>query len=181
MVATTRREQAEIRSDVHEVKQTVESQDGSEESDSNPAERDETPTPDGPNPPKTGLEEILRLPETVASDSLTANEQRARSVARDLGNYCDYNHQYGTYSLTASTLRKVLTAQSDGDGSVHAQTVKRVRQFLTRLGEDSVSVVEDTGGTRRITFAESLVNRIESWVEAHGGVTTDTVGDGVRP
>jgi len=176
------RDRAELSSRVTELEETVdESQDGSEETDSNPAERDETPTPDGPSPPKTGLEEIVRLPAGVATDTLTANEQRARSVARDLGDYCDYNHQYGTYSLTASTLRKVLTAQSDGDGSVHAQTVKRVRQFLSRLGSDSVSVVEDSGGTRRITFAESLVDRIESWVEDHGGVTAETDRVGVKP
>ena len=135
-----------------------------------------------PPSPETALEDTLRLPDGVASDSLSANQQRARSVARDIGDYAEFNHEYGNYSLTAKRLRIVLKAQSDSDAACHLETVKRVRRFLNRLGESEVSVVEDRGGTKRLVFAESLVKRIEAYTdaEAHVGVQSETVGDGVR-
>lgn len=186
------RERAEVRSDVHQLTETVQSNDGGETEPSGAVSSEENPegnTPedgeDGPTntppSPKTALEDTLRLPDGVAEDSLSANQQRARSVARDIGDYAEYNHEYGNYSLTAKRLRIVLKAQSDDDAACHHETVKRVRRFLNRLGESEVSVVEDRGGTKRLVFAESLVERIESYTdaEAHGGVRHDTVGTGI--
>lgn len=185
----TARELAEVRSRVTAVEETVESPDNAETESSEAVSSDgegggETPqdanTDDTETPPspETALEDTLRLPEPVAEDSLSANQLRARSVARDIGEYSEYNHEFGNYSLTAKRLRIVLKAQSD-DNAAHHETVRRVRDFLSRMGESEVSIVEDRGGTKRLVFAESLVSRIEAWV-THGSVRGDTVGAGVK-
>jgi cell shape-determining protein MreC len=187
------RERADVRADLHDLTETVESHDdaetepsGAESSPSNPKGQTGEDGEDGPTntppSPKTALEDTLRLPDGVASDSLSANQRRARSVARDISDYAEFNHEYGNYSLTAKRLRIVLKAQSDDETAAHHETVKRVRKFLNRLGESEVTVTEDRGGTKRLVFAESLVERIESYTdaEAHGAVRHDTVGTGVE-
>ncbi len=57
--------------------------------------------------------------------------------------------------------------------------MKRVREFLAQLGESEVTMTEDRGGTKRLVFAESLVDRIEAY-QAHGGVRGETGGAGVK-
>jgi|APHM01.1.fsa_nt_gi hypothetical protein len=167
----------ELTDRVTELENTVESVDSDEESRSADVEPEgQTADPAIPEA-ETALEETIQLPEVVVDDALSANEQRARSVAKDIGDYAEYNHKYGRYSLTASSLRKILTAQSDSGGA-HHQTVKRVRKFLLRLGGEEVTAVEDRGGTKRLVFAESLVDRIEA-SQNHGGVRHETVGTGV--
>jgi DNA repair exonuclease SbcCD ATPase subunit len=167
LLDSTRREQAEIRSDVHEVKQT---QDGSEESDSNPAEIDETPTPQAGSPavpePETSLGQAIRLPEHVAKENLTKNQQKARSLAKDI-------HQYATsipagYRLGASEMRRVLSAQEDG-ATIHGQTLARVRDFLVRLGGDHVELKESRNGTTSVIFDEDFVRRVVAWANENGG------------
>jgi hypothetical protein len=133
--------------------------------------RDDTPAPETP------LEEVLQMPDRTASESLTANQQRARAIAADIEQYATYNHKFNNYSLTATQLRTVLTAQSD-DGRVHHQTVKRVREFLDELGDSEVTVKRDRGGTTRLVFNAALVERIERQQAAHGVVRTDTSTEG---
>jgi chromosome segregation ATPase len=175
------RDRAELSSRVTELE---ESHDDTETDDLEPDSPDskgggqtaKTTLPDA----ETALEDTLRLPDGVAEDSLSANQARARSVARDIGDYAEYNHQYGNYSLTAKRLRIVLKAQYDGETAAHHETVNRVRDFLNRLGESEVTVTTDRGGTKRLVFAESLVDRIEAY-QTHGGVRGETVGTGVKP
>jgi regulator of replication initiation timing len=178
------RDRAELSSRVTELEESAEESSSEAQTDdpeadspdANPGEQMAEPTvPDA----ETALEDTLRLPEPVAEDSLSANQARARSVARDIGDYAEYNHQYGNYSLTAKRLRIVLKAQSDDETAAHHETVKRVRNFLDRLGESEVSITEDRGGTKRLVFAESLVDRIEAY-QAHGGVRGETMGTGVK-
>ena len=63
--------------------------------------------------------------------------------------------------MSASVLRRVLSAIENGD-RVHAETLKRVRDFLDRLGGDAVEVTETRGGETTVVFDESLVRRIKS-------------------
>jgi uncharacterized coiled-coil protein SlyX len=142
-----------------------------------------TPTPDGSPTPQnqvpeteTPLEEVLQMPDTTAETSLSANQQRARAIAADIEQYATYNHRFNNYSLTATQLRTVLTARSD-DGRVHHQTVKRVREFLTELGDTEVTVKTDKGGTNRLVFNADLVRRIERQQAAHGVVCDNGVGE----
>lgn len=171
------RDRAELSGRVTELEAAVD--DDARDDDGDAAVEDDSSGSDPTVPDaETALEETLQLPDAVADDSLSANQQRARSVARDIGDYAEFNHEYGNYSLTAKRLRIVLKAQADDETAAHHETVKRVRKFLNRLGESEVTVTEDRGGTKRLVFAESLVNRIEAY-QAHGGVRDETVGTGV--
>jgi hypothetical protein len=170
MVATTRREQAEIRSDVHEVRETVESQDDAEIEDgegaSSPSDPKGMTTETAVPEAETSLGQAIRLPEHVAEENLTENQQRARSVAKDV-------HQYATsvpagYRLSASELRRVLSAQEDG-ATIHGQTLARVRDFLVRLGGDHVELKQSRGGTTSVIFDESFVKRVVAWANHDGG------------
>jgi hypothetical protein len=179
----TARELAQVRTRVTELEESVEKSpdtaetEGVEPGSSRSDPEGQTPDPTVPDP-ETALEDTLRLPDGVAEDSLSANQLRARSVARDIRDYAEFNHQYGNYSLTAKRLRIVLKAHSD-DNTAHHETVKRVRKFLNRLGETEVTMTEDRGGTKRLVFAESLVDRIEAY-QNHAGVQHETMGAGVK-
>jgi hypothetical protein len=109
LVADTRRQQADVRGDVHELTEAVESDDDDVESISDAS----TPTDggDGANQrteaPVTALGDCIALPETVADQELTANIKRARDVAGGRGRHrlrrvveqrpvrggCRYRHQ----------------------------------------------------------------------------------------
>jgi len=145
-----------------------------------------TPNPDGSTTPQnqvleteTPLEKVLQMPGTTAETSLSANQQRARAIAADIEQYATYNHRFNSYSLTATQLRTVRTARSD-DGRVHHQTVKRVRDFLTELGDTEVTVKTDKGGTNRLVFNPDLVRQIERQQVAHGVVCDNGVGERQR-
>jgi chromosome segregation ATPase len=170
-VATTRKEQAQIRSRVTDVEESVESDDD----DGVEADVEDTDTLQAGSPAvpeaECSLGQAIRLPEHVAEENLTQNQQRARSVAKDV-------HQYATsvpagYRLSASELRRVLSAQEDG-ATIHGQTLNRVRDFLLRLGGEHVELKESRGGTTSVIFGELFVKRVVAWAnhdDGHGAVT----------
>jgi uncharacterized protein with von Willebrand factor type A (vWA) domain len=116
------------------------------------------------------------MPDEMAESQLTKNQQRARDVAAGVEQYAD--SVPAGRALSASVLRRVLSAQSGGD-RVHSETVKRVREFLDRLGGDAVEVRETRGGTTTVVFDEGLLRRIKSQAKNHGVVSGDGVGVGV--
>jgi len=106
--------------------------------------------------PETNLEQVVSLPEPVVDDQLTANQQRARFIARDLKDYTQ-SIPAGR-RMTAGQITRVLRAGTDCKG--HSQTVDRVIDFLNAFGEDQVSV-KKRRGKRIVVFGDNLVNRIE--------------------
>jgi hypothetical protein len=77
------------------------------------------------------LEQLTNLPEHVANEHLSANQQRARFVAKDLRDYADKTPK--GLVLDSAAIARVLTVR-DGD-SPHTETVSRVMDFLDRLGK----------------------------------------------
>jgi len=130
---------------------------------------DTTPTPNtSQTTPQTPLEEICRLPQHVADDSLTSNQERARFVAKDI-------EQYGRAvpagrAITSSDLRRVISAKEEG--RTHTQTVSRVMDFLEELGKDDVSIKETMGGQRTVVFTDEVVERLNQLTN-HGVVMDD--------
>ena len=121
---------------------------------------------DGDSPAtQTPLEQITAIPETMVSDQLTENQQRARFVANDIRDYAD--KRLGDWVLSSKDLRRVLSAREQS--SIHYTTVKRVIEFLDELGQDDVSV-KDKHGTI-VCFSPEIVNRIKQQSESHGVVT----------
>jgi hypothetical protein len=81
-------------------------------------------------------------------ESLSANQQRARFVTKDV-------HEY-TRSVPAgrviksSELRRGLSARKEG--RIHTETVSGVTDFLTDLGQDDVQVRETQQCERVVAY-----------------------------
>jgi len=119
--------------------------------------------------PETPLEEVVQLPEHLAEENLSANQQRARFVARDIHEYA--RSVPAGRVIKSSELRRVLTAGEES--SVHTETVSRVIGFLTDLGKDDVKIRETQAGERVVVFTEEIVKRIVAFHNANHGVVSE--------
>lgn len=116
--------------------------------------------------PETALEDIVQLPSHVADESLSANQERSRFIAKDV-------HQYSRSApagkvIKSSELRKILAAAEEG--TVHTQTVTRVLNMLDNLGEDDVEIKERGDGERVVVFTDKIVKRIVAWQNSNNRV-----------
>jgi FtsZ-binding cell division protein ZapB len=156
------RERADVRSDVHELTEAVESDDGDGVQGGS---GDETHTPQTgettTQAPVTALGDCVTLPEPLAEQELTANVKRARDVAADVIDYA--RSVPAGYAITSTELRTVLTAMKDDDGRTFTETVGRVIGYLDELGDDDVTVKETMGGQRTVVFSDEFVRRTVAW------------------
>ena len=144
------------------------------EADSDGGEGETSPSDGkGVDDDSTPLERICALPEHVVSDNLTANQQRARSVARRIDEYG--KSVPAGIAITSSRIKRVLTAQEDS--TIHRQTVKRVANFLEKFGDGSVKIKETRGGKTTVVFDEKLVDDVTAVVtdNTDSGVTATTI------
>lgn len=122
------------------------------------------PTPEtdknGSTDPQTPLERVCAFSEDVAERELTANQSRARFVARDITDYAD--SVPAGYAIRSGDIATVLRAGTDCRG--RTQTVSRVIDFLDDLGGDGVEIVERRG-TKRVVFTEETATRLERFGE----------------
>jgi hypothetical protein len=163
---TRGKESAEDRQRIHRVEERLDSM---EEGGSG----DKTPTPQAEETtiqkPETPLEDVIRVPEQVAEENLSANQQRARFVAKDI-------HEYSRSVpagrvIKSSELRRVLSAKKEG--RVYTETVSRVIEFLTKLGEESVKIRETQKGERVVVFTDGFVKRVVAYHNQHNRVVTE--------
>lgn len=172
---TRAKEAAENRKRIHEVEtQVEEATDGTSIETASNANPDDTSTVSNPGvrPPETPLEDIVRVPEHLVEESLTANQQRARFVAKDVHEYTQ--SVPAGRAIRSSQLRQVLTAGEDG--RIYTETVSRVIEFLNELGGDAVEIRETQGGERVVVFADAFVERIQAYqhaIQANHTVVTD--------
>ena len=90
---------------------------------------------------QTPLERICSLPEHVADRELTANQERARFIARDIQDYAE--KAPAGLVIDSRAIKRVLTA-SEGKRP-HTQTVARVMDFLDDLGKEDVRLKKRRG------------------------------------
>ena len=149
-------------SHAHERIDDIESGEGASSAPEGGVKAGETSLKAAENPPKaeelTPLGEIVNLPEWMADEQLSSNQQRARFVAKDIRQYGDM--RLGDLVISSGDIRKVLSAKEQG--SVHWQTVKRVIEYLDGMGKD-VTRVKDKHGTI-VCFDPEAVDR---WGETH--------------
>jgi len=135
---------------------------------------DANPTPDadnnGSSTPSTPLERVCAFSEDVAERELTANQSRARFVARDVTDYAD--KVPAGYAIRSGDIATVLRAGTDSKG--RTQTVARVMDFLDDLGGDGVDVVERRG-TKRVVFSEETARRLEQLASSPSSPSDNTV------
>jgi uncharacterized coiled-coil protein SlyX len=123
---------------------------------------DTVTTPDGcdtsdGNDTASPLAQLTNLPEHVAEEQLTANQQRARFVAKDVLDYADTTPK--GYVVDSATVSKVLAVR-DGE-SPHTETVSRTMDFLDGFGKSEVETKMHKG--RRIAvFDEQAAKRYGS-------------------
>ena len=164
---TRAKEAAEDRQRLHELETSVESS-GVDESPETPATAETEH--DASVPAETPLEEIVRLPDQLAADQLTANQRRARFLTTGVREYT--RRVPAGRSLKTSELRRVLAANEET--TVHSETVNRVVGFLDELGQDAVRVTESKGGERVVVFTDAFVERVTAarkQAETHDVVT----------
>jgi chromosome segregation ATPase len=121
---------------------------------------EETPTPQPEETdiqePETALESVCSLPEETAEENLTANQQRARFVAKDIA---DYGRKVPAgIAIKSSEIRRVLTAAEES--KTHTQTVRRVIEFLNRFGDSEVNEKKTRSGETTVVFTEEIVERL---------------------
>jgi len=104
--------------------------------------------------PQTPLEQIVALPGAVVEEQLTANQRRARFVAKDITEYAAKTP--AGWVLTPKDLRTVLNAAFD---TGHSQTCSRVRTILADLGDEDASI-KDSRGEKKLVVDPKLVGRL---------------------
>ena len=163
---------AEDRKRIHEVETHVEEATDDDttaaSTDSDTASATDATNP-GVQSPETPLEEVIRVPEHLIEEHLTANQRRARFVAKDIGEYTQ--SVPAGRAIRSSQLRQVLTAGEDA--TIYTETVSRVIQFLDDLGGDAVTVKESRRGERVVVFTEAFVERVHAY--QHGQQASNTV------
>jgi TolA-binding protein len=178
---TRAKEAAEDRKRLHELETEVneeltETNAESASDDSTGVDTSSGPSTPQVQPPETPLEDVLRIPEHLVEANLTANQRRARFVAKDIYEYTQ--RVPAGRAIKSSELRRVLTASEDT--RIYTQTVSRVIDFLDELGGDAVKVRESKRGERVIVFTEVLVERIRTYRQqpASNTVVTETRMEG---
>ena len=107
--------------------------------------------------PETPLEDVVALPEYLAGDQLSANQERARFVARDVQDYCQKVR--AGFVISATDLRRVLAAK-EKETKIHRKTAHRVMDWLAKLGEANGIEVVKRRGTKRVVFPADQVDRL---------------------
>ncbi|KTG11389.1 hypothetical protein AUR64_03800 [Haloprofundus marisrubri] len=119
---------------------------------------------DETNQSRSPLQQLISLPSKAVS-KLTANQERARFIAKDIREFAQ--KVPAGFAIDSSTIRKVLKAKEGA--TPHTQTVTRVIEFLDRLGKEDVQVVKRRG-TKRAVFTEHAVSELAS-TSSSGGIT----------
>lgn len=117
---------------------------------------------------ETALEDVVALPEEVADQSLSPNQDRARFIASDVVEYGD--KVPAGRRLTAGRIGKILRAGRDVDP--HPETVARVMAIVDDLGGDGVTK-RKKNGEKRIIVDDDLAARLERLddVQAHDAMS----------
>ena len=165
---TRAKEAAEDRQRLHDLETRVE--DGSRETTDESTPTDDSPAGPTTVPAKTPLEEVIRVPDHLAADQLTANQRRARFVAKDIHEYS--RRVPAGRAIKSSELRRVLAASEEA--TIHSETVSRVVRFLDDLGGDAVRVRESSSGQRVVVFDDAFVDRVRQYQHAIANHTVVT-------
>lgn len=168
---TRAKEAAEDRKRLHDLEARVDNDTETSDTQTDVETPSDASAP-GVEPPQTPLEDVVRVPEHLVEESLTANQQRARFVAKDVHDYTQ--SVPAGRAVRSSQLRQVLTAGEER--RIYTETVSRVIRFLDELGGDAVQVRETQRGERVVVFDDEFVTRVQAY--QHATQTNHTVVTG---
>ena len=101
------------------------------------------------------LYRVCALPEEMAARELTANQERARFIAKDVRDYAEKCR--AGLVIDSRAIKRVITAKEGT--KPHTQTVARVMNFLDRLGKDSVEQ-KKRRGKKLVVVDQELAGRL---------------------
>ena len=111
----------------------------------------------------------------MAQKKLSANQQRALLIAKDIREYA--KQVPAGFAVDSRTIRTALQAKEEQ--ALHTQTIARVMEFLDRLGKEHVRVVKRRG-TKRVVFTETAVEQLGEVIrrsnESSGEITDVVIG-----
>jgi len=144
----------DLRERVHELAREVEG--GTPEAGETTSETGQTPHYIRPETP---LEDLVQLPQEIAEQNLTANQQRMKFVAEGV-------HEYASKvpagrALPWSDLRRVMAAGEGGQA--YSSNVGRVMDFFDEFGKEDVEIVDRQDGQKTVVFDDDLVKRIVAY------------------
>lgn len=158
----TGRVAADIRRRVSDLEDRVEAVEDAESPESPAAEGGSdgsSPTPEGGETGSpadlTPLDRVVALAEHTAERELTANQKRARFIARDVRDYAE--KAPAGLVVDSRTIKKVVTA---AEGSKpHTQTVARIIDFLADMGKGDVEQTKRRG-KKLVVFEPPAADRL---------------------
>lgn len=109
---------------------------------------------------ETPMGRVVACSEELAAEELSANQQRARWIARDILDHA--SRAPAGHVITSNDIRMALAGMGE---NTHDQTIDRVIRFLDNFGKEDVTVVKRRG-LRRISFTEELVERLSEVQDA---------------
>ena len=166
----TGREFADIRARITDIEEQNQATQAPPEDATPGVEADKT----GAQNAEAPLERICALPEHVADRELTANQERARFIARDIRDYAE--KAPAGLVIDSRAIKRVLTA-SEGKRP-HTQTVARVMNFLDEMGKEDVQQKKRRGKKFIVVDPEAAM-RYASHHDRCDGESGPTHVDGV--
>jgi hypothetical protein len=111
------------------------------------------------------IQQIARLPDSVAREQLEPTHQRARFVWK---RYEELSHKVRDGRvLKAGELRKILQAREDEDAKIYTATVGRVMDAVVDLTHGIAKVNESEQGERRLYVPNDWKRQAEQRDEEH--------------
>jgi len=129
-------------------------------SDASESDNDES-NPNGSDGKSTALEQVCALTDDESEKHLTANQKRARSIAKRVDEYS--KSVPAGRAITSTRMRDILSGLEDK--RIHRQTIQRVMDFLERLGDGEINKKQTRSGKTVVVFSErvtSVVTQSES-------------------
>lgn len=149
-------DRAEIRQDTESVREMAQDAQETAEGASNPEGNRGEQT--DAQPSETALEDLISLPDRIATEQLSENERRALEVGQKLDQIT--TKAPAGRILDASAIKEVIEEH-------HTETVSRVRDYLREFGGESVDQVK-RHGKLLLAFDETLVSRISRVIDTEG-------------
>lgn len=123
-------------------------------------------------PDRRATTSLVALPEYVAERELSANQERAQFIARDVR---DYAEKAPAGLIIDSSTVKIITA-AEGKRP-HTQTVTRIMDFFANMGKNGVELTKRRG-KKLVVFDPAFANRLTDHTRCDQGAA-DTPGAGV--
>lgn len=106
---------------------------------------------------RSSLEQIVRLPDEIATESLSKNQLRSRAIASEITSV-DWDHaMHGRKVIDSRAIRNKLR---ETYSKAHHQTVGRVMEFLDEMGGEDVRLKQGRK-RKKLVFEPDLFEQLD--------------------